>query len=68
MNINIQNSKGLSTIEIINILGEVVYATTVESATYKNLPLGTEIFNAKGIYFVKVFNSETVKAERIIIN
>ena len=67
VNINILNNEHNSTVDIINILGEVVYSLNMEKSGYKNLELSSEIFNSKGIYFVRVYNANTVKSQRIII-
>ncbi|MBT8195627.1 MAG: T9SS type A sorting domain-containing protein [Bacteroidia bacterium] len=67
VNINYSSKSGISTIEVVDILGKVIYSSTVEKATRNLIHLDEEVFTTKGIYFVRISNGENTTAEKVII-
>ncbi len=62
----ITNTNNIKNIEIQNILGKVIYCSTLNNfQTTTEIDLSTV---SKGIYFVKLDNGEQIMTEKIIIN
>jgi len=61
--VSIKNGK-IKAIEINNMLGEMIYQTTVEQLSKKTIVLSSF---PKGIYFVKIYDGEIYYTEKIVI-
>ena len=64
-NIIIKSSEKINSIEIYNIMGSKVYAENVNSKNFVNIN-SSKLEN--GVYFIKVYQNNTFKIERIILN
>jgi hypothetical protein len=64
VNINGENS---SSLEVINVLGEIVHTETLNNASTQKVTLGKDVFASKGVYFIKISNDKTSVTERVII-
>lgn len=67
VNINYSSKAGTSTIEVVDILGKVIYSSTIEKAAKNLIHLDEDVFKTKGIYFVRISNGETTTAEKVVI-
>ncbi len=65
-NVNVTFNNNIDRVEIFNVLGESIYLQNIENNS-NSLNLPEEVFNSKGIYFVKVSNETSSTTERLII-
>jgi len=65
--INLKNLLGNDQLQVINVLGEVVYSEVLNKTSNQTIKIEPSVFNSKGIYFIKVSNSETSITKKLII-
>jgi type IX secretion system substrate protein len=54
------------TIELVNVQGEVIYSHRADDVTSFTGDVDVTEF-AKGVYYLRVFNGEEVKVEKVIV-
>ena len=54
-------------LHVTNVLGELVYTQTINPSANNQIILNQNTFNTKGVYFVRISNSESSSTKKLII-
>ncbi len=67
INIQLNNIADFSKLQVVNVLGELVYSENLSKKANQLVKLESTIFKSKGVYFIKVSSTENTTTKKLII-